>query len=164
MKWPNFLRNTCRCEWEPACKPGSVKGSHSSGTRVTARLEQPTRIQCGPHHRIPIWSCSGWGLPCRSCYHQRGALLPHLFTLTNLTPKGFSWRSIFCGTFRRLAPPRRYLAPCPMEPGLSSILHRLPTNTMTTETGPRLPGRLPPCQHRLARKRRQVGNSPLIVF
>ncbi len=30
------------------------------------------------------------------------------------------WRCIFCGTFRGLAPPRRYLAPCPMEPGLSS--------------------------------------------
>ncbi len=29
-------------------------------------------------------------------------------------------RYIFCGTFRRLAPPRRYLASCPMEPGLSS--------------------------------------------
>ena len=29
-------------------------------------------------------------------------------------------RYIFCGTFRRLAPPRRYLAPCPVEPGLSS--------------------------------------------
>ena len=30
------------------------------------------------------------------------------------------WRYIFCGTFHRLAPPRRYLALCPMEPGLSS--------------------------------------------
>ena len=29
-------------------------------------------------------------------------------------------RSVFCGTFRRLAPPKRYLAPCPAEPGLSS--------------------------------------------
>src|SRR3970040_2421171 len=29
-------------------------------------------------------------------------------------------RYVFCCTFRRLAPPRRYLAPCPMEPGLSS--------------------------------------------
>ena len=29
-------------------------------------------------------------------------------------------RSVFCGTFRRLAPPRRYLASCPAEPGLSS--------------------------------------------
>jgi len=26
----------------------------------------------------------------------------------------------FCCTFRGLAPPRRYLAPCPKEPGLSS--------------------------------------------
>lgn len=26
----------------------------------------------------------------------------------------------FCCTFRRLSPPRRYLAPCPVEPGLSS--------------------------------------------
>ncbi len=30
-------------------------------------------------------------------------------------------RSVFCGTFRGLAPPRRYLAACPVEPGLSSI-------------------------------------------
>ena len=30
-------------------------------------------------------------------------------------------RYIFCGTFRGLAPPRRYLAPCPAEPGLSSL-------------------------------------------
>ena len=29
-------------------------------------------------------------------------------------------RFIFCGTFRRLTPPRHYLAPCPLEPGLSS--------------------------------------------
>ena len=50
-----------------------------------------------------------------SCYQSRGALLPHLFTLT-----GRSRRYIFCGTFHGLAPSRRYLAPCPMEPGLSS--------------------------------------------
>ena len=31
-------------------------------------------------------------------------------------------RSALCCTFRRLAPPRRYLAPCPVEPGLSSAL------------------------------------------
>ena len=29
-------------------------------------------------------------------------------------------RYIFCCTGRRLTPPRRYLAPCPVEPGLSS--------------------------------------------
>src|SRR5438128_51184 len=30
----------------------------------------------------PIWSCTGWGLPCRPCYQRRGELLPPLFTLT----------------------------------------------------------------------------------
>ncbi len=30
----------------------------------------------------PTRSCSRWGLPCRCCYQQRGALLPHPFTLT----------------------------------------------------------------------------------
>jgi hypothetical protein len=31
---------------------------------------------------LPIWPCSVWGLPCRLPYDRRGALLPHLFTLT----------------------------------------------------------------------------------
>ena len=30
-------------------------------------------------------------------------------------------RSTLCCTFRRLTPPRRYLASCPVEPGLSSV-------------------------------------------
>ncbi len=34
------------------------------------------------HDRPPIWSCSGRRLPCRSCRHERGGLLLHLFTLT----------------------------------------------------------------------------------
>jgi len=50
---------------ESADKPGSVVGNHSSGMCVTAHLKQPTREQCGPHHRSPIWSCSEWGLPSR---------------------------------------------------------------------------------------------------
>ena len=45
-----------------------------------------------------------------------------------------SRRFVFCGTFRGLAPPRRYLAPCPAEPGLSS------TSKFSKQ---RLPGRLP---------------------
>ncbi len=30
-------------KWEPACKPGSVVDSHSSGMHVTVHLERPTR-------------------------------------------------------------------------------------------------------------------------
>ena len=58
------------------------------------------------------------------CYHPRGALLPHHFTLTGAPghrPVALR-RYIFCGTFHGLSPSRRYLAPCPMEPGLSSAI------------------------------------------
>ena len=51
---------------EPAGKPGSVVDSHSSRRNVTVTLKQPTRRHCGPQHSLPIWSCSRWGLPCRS--------------------------------------------------------------------------------------------------
>ncbi len=44
-------------------------------------LKRPTRKRRGPRHGFPIWSCSGRGLPCHCRYRQRGALLPHLFTL-----------------------------------------------------------------------------------
>ena len=33
--------------------------------------------------RNSAWSCTGWGLPCRSCHQKRGELLPRLFTLTS---------------------------------------------------------------------------------
>ena len=98
-------------ERESACKPGSVKDNHSSGMYVAIHLLRPTRGQCGQHYRPLIWPCSRRGLPCRACCQPRGALLPHHFTLTRRQlPAG---RYIFCCTFRRLAPPRNYLAPCP---------------------------------------------------
>jgi hypothetical protein len=34
--------------------------------------------------RLPIWPCSVRGFACHRCCHRRGALLPHLFTLTLL--------------------------------------------------------------------------------
>ncbi len=59
---------------------------------------------------IPTWSCSRWGLPCRPRYRNRGALLPHPFTLTRVRlnePKRFA----FCGTFPGVAPAGHYPAP-----------------------------------------------------
>ena len=105
---------------ESACKPGSVLDGHSSRPGVAARLKQPTRAQRGPRYRAPIWSCSRWGLPCRA------ALAPHAvrsYRTVSPLPRASDdavRRSVLCCTFRRLAPPRRYLAPCPVEPGLSS--------------------------------------------
>ena len=37
--------------------------------------------------RLPIWSCSVRGFACHRPYGRRGALLPHLFTLTRLRPR-----------------------------------------------------------------------------
>ena len=109
---------------ELACKPGSVEGDHSSGTHVTVSLERPTRKR----GRIPLETpaCAGsptslFGLApggvyrAAECYHRRGALLPHPFTLTGPTCVGLR-RFAFCCTFRGLTPPRCYLAPCPGSP------------------------------------------------
>src|SRR5437660_12271095 len=48
-------------------------------------------------------------------------------------------RSVFCGPFRRLAAPRRYLAVCPLELGLSSARHS--DRRTATITPYRLPAR-----------------------
>ena len=75
--------------------------------------------------------------PATNCYQSPGALLPHPFSLTcapSINRKRHR-RSSLCCTCRGLAPPRCYLAPCSLEPGLSS-----PLNLMLTQ---RLPDQLP---------------------
>ncbi|MEH2510261.1 hypothetical protein V1291_001615 [Nitrobacteraceae bacterium AZCC 1564] len=120
-------KRSCVYQYQPACKPGSVgpewfapdrRDGHSSGTQVALRLKQPTRTAsltslCGVIARkrtfraaVPIRFCSRWGLPCRFRCRKRGALLPHLFTLTRMTG-----RFILCGTFPRVAPAGCYPAP-----------------------------------------------------
>lgn len=56
---------------------------------------------------VPIWHCSWWGLPCKTCYQASGGLLPHPFTLTCDQRRRFA----FCCAIRRVAPPGRYPAP-----------------------------------------------------
>ena len=91
------LRLNLRQKWgtkgERACRPDSVRRAetrrddHSSGRPVARPLEPSTRMlgraalwrPRAP--RMPIRCCSGWGLACRSCRHDRGELLPHRFTL-----------------------------------------------------------------------------------
>ena len=84
-----------------------------------------TRSDCSGPSRcfLPIWSCSVWGLPCRHCYQRRGALLPHLFTLT-CCPLARPAGGIFSVALAVSRPsrrdPGRYPAHCPVEFGLSS--------------------------------------------
>ena len=63
-------------------------------TRQTGRL-----LRAGMYRRCghPIWSCSVRGFACHPCCHGRGALLPHLFTLTRLRPTGYGEASSTVG-------------------------------------------------------------------
>src|SRR5574341_1954519 len=106
---------------------------------VTRHLVRPTRGSSGPGRTSPpIWPCSDWGLPCHALLPAvRWALTPPFHPYP---PCG--WRSLLCGPFRRLTAPRRYLAVCPVELGLSSVYH---SNRHTATIAPRrLPnGNLP---------------------
>ncbi len=59
----------------------------------------------GAERRFAAWSCCRWGLPCRPCHQERGALLPHPFTLAS--GEAPDRRSALCCTFRRLRACRR---------------------------------------------------------
>ena len=102
-------------------KPGSDVDSHSSGTNVAICLKQPTRPQRGSRHTGTYLVLLRVGftlpllLPTARCA-LTAPFHPYLYPRTNHR------RSALCGTFRRLSPPRRYLALYPVEPGLSSTL------------------------------------------
>lgn len=66
--------------------PARAGESHFSGTGVAAGLEQPTRNCARPgvdarggQPLVPVWPCSGWGLPCPRRCRRGGALLPQPF-------------------------------------------------------------------------------------
>jgi len=98
-------------------------GNHSSRTMVAHSLMQPTRIRSGPPQESLFGLAPSGVYRAMDCYQPCGALLPHPFTLTwshSFRRKMGHRRYALCCTSRRLTPPRRYLALCPMEPGLSS--------------------------------------------
>jgi len=118
-------------KWESADKPGSVESNHPSGTHVAVRLEQPTRKPL----RAAGTSPKARALPYLALLQVGFAVPPNVATgavrsYRTVSPLPSATRRIeprlgrfaFCCTFRGLAPPRRYLAPCPVEPGLSSAI------------------------------------------
>jgi hypothetical protein len=85
------------------CKPNFVCALRrresfvsATNTRNPAAFAAQERAAPGS----PIWSCTRRGFPCRVAFASRGALLPHLFTITGrgLRPGRLS---VFCGTVRR---------------------------------------------------------------
>ena len=80
---------------------------------------RPTRERCGHTPSVPLFGLAPGGVcPATDVATRAVRSYRTISPLPDLA-KGLR-RCIFCGTFRRLAPPRRYLAPCPLEPGLSS--------------------------------------------
>ena len=73
---------------ERPCKPGPVAPSRGSTIISLGSASRPTSndLPGGPWRgsspALPIWSFTGWGLPCQPCHQDCGALLPHHFTLT----------------------------------------------------------------------------------
>jgi hypothetical protein len=124
-----------------AARSGSIR-REKGGSRPISRVLSWTTIHlgrtspcassdlpgspCEPQERarrpacFPIWSCSRWGLPCRRMLPPARCALTAPFHPCRHCIAAMLGRFAFCCTFRGLAPPRRYLAPCPVEPGLSS--------------------------------------------
>ena len=102
-------------------------GDHSSAARVTTYLKRPTRkLVRTAHYR------SRGAFPYLVLLRMGFTLPPALagavrsYRTFSPLPRVAAWRYVFCGTFRGLTPPRRYLASRPLEPGLSSTApHRL---------------------------------------
>src|SRR6188474_1727191 len=64
-------------------RPGIAGGFKQPTRRLrTGRPLSPTHTMCAGVCRLPIWPCSVRGFACHLPYSRRGALLPHLFTLT----------------------------------------------------------------------------------
>ncbi len=105
---------------ELTVKPGSVVDSHSSRPAIAHWLKQPTRVQYGPYHVNPYLALLRveFTLP-RTVASRAVRSYRTLSPLPDPTYAGHR-RFALCCTCRKLALPRRYLAPCPMEPGLSS--------------------------------------------
>ncbi len=95
--------------------------NHSSGTNVTVCLKRPTRIPHGPRAMTLRSRGFLFGLAPSGVFPATPVARRAVRSYRTISPLPINGRYIFCGTFRRLTPPRRYLALCPVEPGLSSL-------------------------------------------
>jgi hypothetical protein len=133
-------------------RPRDGGGNHLSGTPVARRLVRPTREWTGeppasrrvsPTTTLPVWPCSGWGLPQPAGHPTAGELLPRHFTLT--TRRRERLRGRFVSVALSLGSPPLAVN---QHPALwSSDFPRPPP---VVQRRPRLPGRLasrPPVQY-----------------
>ena len=108
----------------PVVKPAYVRFWRND---VTVAVKRPTR---GLARRLcpPIWPCSRWGLATAASPQTAGRSYRPISPLSRFRQAGIG-TVCFCATFRHPAGryrlhrmPGCYPAPCPEEPGLSSLL------------------------------------------
>ena len=135
---------------ESASKPGSVIEPFGSVATIPLGLASPRASSSLPGRRAGRASSVATHLPYLAVL-RAGFTVPLLLPATRcaLTAPFHPCQSreelrrfAFCCTFRRLAPPRRYLALCPVEPGLSSPMHLANLVRMAKKSLERLPGQL----------------------
>jgi len=98
---------------ESADKPGSVESNHSSGAAVTDNLKRPTRKHPRARYTLPYLVLLRVGFTVPRRVTTRAVRSYRTFSPLPRLVLRQGRRYIFCGTFRRLTPPRRYLALCP---------------------------------------------------
>jgi len=114
VRKPLFFCSGWEKRWESAGKPGSVAGNHSSGMRVAAHLEQPTRkharaARCGLRRLLPYLALlpAGFALPsplpstrcaltapfqpCRRACARLGGMFSVALSVGS-RPPGVTWR------------------------------------------------------------------------
>jgi hypothetical protein len=73
---------------KPSSVPPKRGGPFLWGRRHRRPLAAYPGLERSGRLLVPVWPCSGWGLPCHSRYRERGALLPHRFTLACARDRG----------------------------------------------------------------------------
>jgi hypothetical protein len=158
-----------------ACRPGSVHplsraGGHPSRAAVADSLVRSTRglrraaFKRPRRHNIASATSRPPDLAPGGVYRaaavtcSAGGLLHHRFTLTVGLATPGRRRSVFCGTFPRVAPGRRYRPPCPAEPGPSSAIPAYRNRRDRPANSPVAPQNCKPCRRQaltLGAQRRQ---------
>ncbi len=115
--------------WDTPCgMPHATNPSNGAGEPL-----KPLQVSAAP-----IRSCSRWGLPCLLCCQRSGALLPHRFTLTFSAVPWFPTEHCPEGGLFSVALSLRSPSPAvsrhrsPVEPGLSSLLHKMQNSDRPT--------------------------------
>ncbi len=119
-----------------------------SGSQPVSRVLSRTVIHLGPVSPLasrdlpgPDAGSAKWSLfglapsgVCRTVDVATNVVRSYRTVSPLPVPLGGHRRSTLCCTFRRLTSPRHYLAPCPMEPGLSSTLESKAATVRLTPT------------------------------